>query len=420
MLSFLMSTPRIRSSAICLTTLWSAMLCTSSSAFAAKADRGQEALERVVVIGDSLSAGFQNFSLFTSTTGGQTFGFAAVIAQQAGVSLSLPTISYPGIPPALALSAGQIVREAGLGSRINPAQATNLSVPGFTVGNVLAYPFPGNPTVNTIDALSDTILGTPPGPLPCGPIPTSLISWLPLPPSISSLIPAGSPYIVSETACALVLAPSTVIVSIGSNDVLQALTLGTPPTSPAVFQTNYHLLIEALALTRANLVVANVPDITKLPFVVNSSAFMNLCGVPLPAGISYVVPNLAAATFDICTNNIPVTPSEITSIQALVSQYNSIITSEIAAQNKRGVTAAVVDINTVLNTLSANGYNLPGIHLTTAFLGGLFSLDGIHPTNTGYAILANTFINTINGALGTKIPLANIQTVASHDPLVFP
>jgi lysophospholipase L1-like esterase len=396
------------------------MLCTSSSAFAAKADRGQEALERVVVIGDSLSAGFQNFSLFTSTTGGQTFGFAAVIAQQAGVSLSLPTISYPGIPPALALSAGQIVREAGLGSRINPAQATNLSVPGFTVGNVLAYSFPGNPTVTTIDALSDTILGTPPGPLPCGPIPTSLISWLPLPPSISSLIPAGSPYIVSETACALVLAPSTVIVSIGSNDVLQALTLGTPPTSPAVFQTNYHLLIEALALTRANLVVANVPDITKLPFVVNSSAFMNLCGVPLPAGISYVVPNLAAATFDICTNNIPVTPSEITSIQALVSQYNSIITSEIAAQNKRGVSAVVVDINTVLNTLSANGYNLPGIHLTTAFLGGLFSLDGIHPTNTGYAILANTFINTINGALGTKIPLANIQTVASHDPLVFP
>jgi lysophospholipase L1-like esterase len=396
------------------------MLCTSSSAFAAKADRGQEALERVVVIGDSLSAGFQNFSLFTSSTGGQTFGFAAVVAQQAGATLSLPTISYPGIPPALALSAGQIVREAGLGSRINPAQATNLSVPGFTVGNALAYPFPGNPTVNTIDAVSDTILGTPPGPLPCGPIPTSLISWLPLPPAISSLIPPGSPYIVSEAACALVLQPSTVIVSIGSNDVLQALTLGAPPTTPAVFQTNYHLMIEALSLTRANLVVANVPDVTELPFVVNSSAFMKLCGVPLLAGVAYVVPNLAATTFNVCTNNIPVTQSAITSIQALVNQYNSIISSEVAAQNKRGGSATVVDINGVLKTLSTNGYNLPGIHLTTAFLGGLFSLDGIHPTNTGYAILANTFISSMNGALGTKIPLANIQSVASQDPLVFP
>jgi lysophospholipase L1-like esterase len=420
MYSCLVGRVGIRSSVICLTTFWSAMFCTPFGAFAAKADKGQEALEKMVVIGDSLSAGFQNFSLFTSSTGGQTFGFAAVIAQQAGANLSVPTISYPGIPPALALSAGQIVREAGLGSRINPAQATNLSVPGFTVGNVLAYPFPGNPTTNTIDALSDTILGTPPGPLPCGPIPTSLVSWLPLPPGISSLIPQGSPYIVSETACALALRPSTVIVSIGSNDVLQALTLGTPPTAPAVFQANYHLLIEALTLRQANIVVANVPDITELPFVVNSPAFMKLCGVPLPAGVPYVVPNLATATFNVCTNNIPVTQAEITSIQALVSQYNSIISSEIGAQHKRGVSATVVDINAVLKTLSVNGYNLPGIHLTTAFLGGLFSLDGIHPTNTGYAILANTFINTINGALGTKIPLANIQSVASHDPLVFP
>ncbi|HEY3839237.1 MAG TPA: hypothetical protein VGL72_21835, partial [Bryobacteraceae bacterium] len=84
--------------------------------------------------------------MFTTTNGGQTFGFAALIAQQAGVSLSQPTISYPGIPPALTLSAGQIVRQAGIGSRTNPAQATNLSVPGFTVGNTLAYAYPGNPT----------------------------------------------------------------------------------------------------------------------------------------------------------------------------------------------------------------------------------------------------------------------------------
>jgi lysophospholipase L1-like esterase len=408
-----------RSSVICLATL-GALLSTPLFAFGEK-EKGPGALERLVVIGDSLSAGFQNFSLFTSSTGGQTFGFAAVVAQQAQVNLVLPTVSYPGIPPALTLNgAGQIVRAAGLGSRINPAQATDIAVPGFTVGNVLAYPFPGNPTTNTIDALSDTILGTPQDRFLCGPIPTSLISWLPLPSSVESLIPSGSPYLVSEAACALVLQPTTVIVSIGSNDVLQALTLGAPPTSPAVFQANYHLLMEALALTQANIIVANVPDVTQLPFVVNSAAFQKLCGVPLPAGVSYVVPNLAATTFDVCTTNIPVTQAQITALQGLVSEYDSIISSEIAGLNARGGSATIVDLNSVLKSLSANGYNLPGLHLTTAFLGGLFSLDGIHPTNTGYAILANTFINAINGALGTRIPLANIQTVASHDPLVFP
>ena len=382
--------------------------------------KGPHSLDTLVVVGDSLSAGFQNFSLYTTTNGGQTFGFAAVVAQQAGVALTLPTISYPGIPPALTLSAGGIVRQAGLGSRTNPAQATDLSVPGFTVGNALAYGFPGNPTVNTIDALSDTILGTPQDRFVCGPIPTSLISWLPLPSSVSSLIPPGSPYIVSEAACAVALQPSTILVSIGSNDVLQALTLGAPPTTPAVFQTSYHLLMETLALTQANIVVANVPDVTALPFVVNSAAFQKLCGVPLPAGVPYVVPNIAAPTFNICTENIPVTQAQITAIQGLVAEYDSIIASEVSSLKIRGGSATIVDLNALLKSLSTNGYNLPGIHLTTAFLGGLFSLDGIHPTNTGYAIMANAFITAINEALKTKIPLANILSVASKDPLIFP
>jgi lysophospholipase L1-like esterase len=141
--------------------------------------------------------------------------------------------------------------------------------------------------------------------------------------------------------------------------------------------------------------------------------------VPLPTGVSYVVPNLGATTFNICTTNIPITQAQITALQGLVSAYDGIISSEIAGLNARGGSATIVDINSVLKSLSANGYNLPGLHLTTAFLGGLFSLDGIHPTNTGYAILANSFITAINGALGTKIPLANIQTVASKDPLIF-
>src|SRR5678815_2678051 len=55
----------------------------------------------LVVVGDSLSAGFQNFSLYDSDSapgvpaGGQKHGYAALIAQQAGATLNLPLISYP-------------------------------------------------------------------------------------------------------------------------------------------------------------------------------------------------------------------------------------------------------------------------------------------------------------------------------------
>ena len=57
-------------------------------------------LSRLVVVGDSLSAGFQNGSLLDSQ---QVHGYANVIAQQAGVNLNLPLIAPPGIPNVLVL-----------------------------------------------------------------------------------------------------------------------------------------------------------------------------------------------------------------------------------------------------------------------------------------------------------------------------
>src|ERR1700694_4674766 len=74
---------------------------------------GKADLSRLVVVGDSLSAGFQNFSLYDGNTapapGGEQHGYAAVVAQQARVALVERLISYPGIPPALQLLSGQIV-----------------------------------------------------------------------------------------------------------------------------------------------------------------------------------------------------------------------------------------------------------------------------------------------------------------------
>ena len=93
------------------------------------AQKGGTAVGRLVVVGDSLSAGFQNFSLFDSSTapvsfvGGQKHGYAAVVAAQAGASLTLPLISYPGIPPALALDAsGQNYARLGSEQGRTPAR----------------------------------------------------------------------------------------------------------------------------------------------------------------------------------------------------------------------------------------------------------------------------------------------------------
>jgi len=58
------------------------------------------------------------------------------------------------------------------------------------------------------------------------------------------------------------------------------------------------------------------------------------------------------------------------------------------------------------------------VDLTTGYLGGIFSLDGIHPTRTGNALIANAFIDAINQRFGDAIPAVNVARVALGDPLV--
>src|ERR1700730_6219691 len=66
-----------------------------------KGDKSDKAdLTRLVVVGDSLSAGFQNHSLLDVQ---QVNGYASLVAKQARTSLPLPLIMAPGIPSVLTI-----------------------------------------------------------------------------------------------------------------------------------------------------------------------------------------------------------------------------------------------------------------------------------------------------------------------------
>jgi lysophospholipase L1-like esterase len=367
-------------------------------------------LGRLVVVGDSLSAGFQNFSLFDSDSlpgapaGGQKHGFAALIAQQAGVNLNLPLISLPGIPPVLTISAtGQIMRGTAIGTRENPTiQTLDLSVPGFTVKDALARVIDTTNVTNPIDLLALQVLATP-GPVPCGALGFN-----------------NGVLTISEVACAVQLKPSTVIVSIGNNDALGSLIFGVPPTNTAEFAAEYGQLLQTLKSTGARVVAGNIPDVTAIPFLVSAPAFHAVCGfLPLGVGAAdFLVPDLISPTVtsvNICTNFFVRPAAFIAQVQAAVRQYNGIIAAEANAAG-----AVVVDVNGLFSRLSQNGVNVDGRLLTTTFLGGLFSLDGIHPTNTGYAILANEYIRTINGELHAGISPVSVEQVSKTDPLLPP
>jgi len=387
-------------------------LALGSFAASASWAANDSVLNKIVVVGDSLSAGFESFSLFDGETSpfpgaalGQRYGYAAQVAQQAGHGLTLPLFTYPGIPFNILVSAPPF-------GRINPGvQTNNLSVPGFTVANAISNPVPGT---TGIDFMSDVILGTPQFPntiFGCGPI------------------QIGTSVFVSELTCAIAMRPSLVLVSIGSNDALQSLTLGVPPTDPKVFATQYTAFVAGLAASGAKVVVNNVPDLTTLPYLIPVPIYKSIVcpGAPVPAtatNADFMVANLgaldpqhAANLLNPCLNGVLRTADQVAKVGAAVTAYNKTIKQVATAFG-----ASMVDVNGLFATLRASGYPAIGKTLTTNAGGGLFSLDNIHPTATGYAILANTVIDVINSRFQTAIPKVVIDGpsgIAIRDPFAL-
>ena len=90
------------------------------------------------------------------------------------------------------------------------------------------------------------------------------------------------------------------------------------------------------------------------------------------------------------------------------------------AQQVAAAGGTVVDVHGYIDMLAAEGLEINSYKASTQYLGGLFSIDGIHPTNTGYAVFANQFIAATNAALGTAILPVDAAAVAAQDPLFGP
>ena len=99
--------------------------------------------------------------------------------------------------------------------------------------------------------------------------------------------------------------------------------------------------------------------------------------------------------------DLTLTRFERNSIQDAVGNFNAVI-SEVATEF--GI--PVVDINSALSTLNNVGIDgFSGRFVLVDPTNTAFSLDGIHPNNGGYAIIANQFIQVVDESFGFKIPL---------------
>ncbi len=244
---------------------------------------------------------------------------------------------------------------------------------------------------------------------------------------------------------ALSLNPTLITLWIGNNDVLESATLGladnNSPYAPSnEFSTHLTNIINQLtAGTDAPILIANIVDITDLPYFTSLPSSMIVGGnqtylfgecennvdrqltdddivlfwaLPDYLGLK-TSGNISEATA--LNDTLILDVEEKTEIKALIDEYNVII-QNIANSNNQ---LYLVDMYSIYKNIAENGYSIDGVQYNADLInfdsGGnldisplattLFSYDALHPNKFGYASFANSFIEVINSSLNASLPL---------------
>ena len=385
---------------------------------------------RFVGVGDSLTAGFRDGALFEEA---QLESFYVRMATSMGTQVIVPTIAYPGIPtPNPATGQGLLLQVPGtcqVGAvtfatgqttgRLRPdLPATDVAVPGQNVAEALNTTWSIDPAniPGTADSAEDFILGFP---------------YVLAPP------PINTPR--AQIATAVGLQPTFVSFWLGSNDALGAALAATVNDQTLTPVDDFEAAAEAsfgaIVATGAKGIVTNVPDVTVVPNLFSVPELQVLFaaqGTELtPAQIKLLfgvgkkdfvplsaLPTIIAIAGGQIPGPLPATlilkKSEIKKIRKNIVAYNRVLKG-LADDNGW----AFYDINTRFTQIARDGYVVDGVGtLTTDYLGGLFGLDGVHPSATGHAVLATEMIAAINAKYGTSLDGPNLAAIAAADPQV--
>ncbi|MDP2452896.1 MULTISPECIES: G-D-S-L family lipolytic protein [unclassified Kaistella] len=108
------------------------------------------------------------------------------------------------------------------------------------------------------------------------------------------------------------------------------------------------------------------------------------------------------------------TEKETARVLTATAAYNASIQSLADAKG-----LAFVDANKKMTELSSmSGIQFDGVKYTATFVtGGTFSLDGVHLTGRGYALIANEFMRVINLKYKSTLPMVNVN---SYQGVTFP
>lgn len=109
-------------------------------------------------------------------------------------------------------------------------------------------------------------------------------------------------------------------------------------------------------------------------------------------------------------------PSEQLTVNTATDAYNATIAA-VATSNG----LAIVDFKSILQQASSTGFESGNFVLTTDLVtGGLISLDGVHLTSRGYALMANEMMRAIDFTYGSNFEASGNFVDAGDYPTNFP
>jgi lysophospholipase L1-like esterase len=449
------------------------------------ASPGSANFGRYIAVGNSLTAGYADNGLYLE---GQQNSYPSILAQQFAQAGG-GAFPQPLFTTEQANGSGYL-RLAGFtatGAPITAAVTTSLAIRGGSATAPLYTRYDG--TINNLGV---------PG-IKLADIQTAGYGSTGGNPYFERITPTSTPtqtYFqrVKAEVAGTVNVPAVTFFScwLGNNDVLAYATAGGAVASSGITRTDTFALkatriINALTANGAKGIVANIPDVTGIPFftTVGASARAQLAtaGVPSAAPLVYTtgilapgqantrvtttlgsirsaggsepllltltaapyvglygqrtgkywrdfyaqarpslpatIPNLSVflATLAVDTtqafgasagNPLPSTlvldATEQANVAAATTAFN---TSLQTAASAKGL--AFFDANTYFRGVAATNLPINGVPTNNAsyITGNLFSLDGVHPTPRGYALVANEMIKAINATYGSSIQPVN-------------
>ncbi len=394
---------------------------------------GQADFTKYVAVGNSLTAGYQDNGLYRE---GQLNSYPAILAQQFKLVgggefvqplfteeqangsgyLRLESFDANGLPVFGNVSDKLAVRGRGLDPNQTPLftkftdEVNNLGVPGIRMEDVTTFGYGFN------------------NPLGFNPYYERLLADAPTPTG------ALMPYVSKAAATQ----PSFFTMWLGNNDVLGYATSGglAPISTITRFRDGMNAMLNALVGTNNTKgVVIGLIDVTGIPFftakattTLMASAAAANTKLYITTGTNQVREATAAdyvllnstvgADETVGTNTIPhgfspfnplrneevLDNAEVAAVQAATAQFNTEL--KAAAESKN---LAFVDMDAFFkSTAMRDGkpqLSINTVAYTPAYVSGnIFSLDGVHLTPRGYAIVANEVIRNINTKYGAHVP----------------